>query len=142
MSLVDFPAILGHSKSFQSTYIQKESAVSKTNADEEKLPPHWEKVQSAIWLIGLAILFWQDWIFPGILVLVAISGITQAILAAYVKRQQETELLKTTREAHLPESCPNCGGPLNASTVHWKSKQSAVCPFCGSTVKAIVTSAA
>ncbi|MCC6458607.1 MAG: hypothetical protein IT328_26900 [Caldilineaceae bacterium] len=113
--------------------------MSKPDTDEEKLPPHWEKVQSAIWLIGLAILFWRGWIFPGILVLIAISAITQAALSAYVKNRREGEQLATTRELHLPENCPKCGGPLNAATVRWNGKQSAICPFCGSTVKATVT---
>ena len=111
-------------------------------AEKEKLPPHWEKIHGAIWLIGLAYLFWSGNIFPGILVLVAISGIAQAAIMAYVKRNQETETLAIVRETHLPETCPNCGGPLNASSVRWNGKQSAVCPFCGSTVKAIVKSAA
>lgn len=108
-------------------------------AEEKQLPPHWEQVQSAIWLIGLAILFWQGWIFPGIFVLIAISGLTQAALMAYVKRSEANEVLATTRELHLPENCPQCGGPLTAATVQWKGKQSAECPFCGSTVKATTT---
>jgi hypothetical protein len=116
--------------------------VSKNDSDEEKLPPHWEKIHGAIWLIGLAILFWTDNIFPGILVLVAISGVAQALMMAYVKRNQESETLTTEREAHLPETCPNCGGPLNATSVRWKGKQSATCPYCGSTVKAIVKATA
>jgi hypothetical protein len=61
-------------------------------------------------------------------------------MVAYVKRQKETETVATEREAHLPEKCPNCGGPLNSATVRWQGKQSASCPYCGSTVKAIATS--
>lgn len=115
--------------------------MSKHNKDnkKEKLPPHWERVHGAIWLIGLAILFWYGKIFPGILVLIAISGLVQAGLLAYVRRRQESETLESTRETHLPENCPNCGGPLNAASVHWQGKQSATCPYCGSTIKTIVT---
>ncbi len=118
---------------------RKETA--KKNKDKETLPPQWEKIHGAIWLIGLAYLFWQGPFFPGILVLVAISGLTQAAIMAYVKRNHETRTLAVEREAYLPETCPNCGGPLNASSVRWQGKQSALCPFCGSTVKAIVKSA-
>lgn len=114
----------------------------EAKANEEKLPPHWEKIHGAIWLVGLAYLFWTGNIFPGILVLVAISAIAQAAIMAYVKRNQETETLAVEREAHLPETCPNCGGPLTAATVRWNGKQSAVCPFCGSTVKAIAKTVA
>lgn len=116
--------------------------MSNSDADKEKLPPHWQRIHGAIWLIGIAILAWQGWWWPGILVLVAISGLAQAMIMAYVKRNQEVETLATEREAHLPETCPNCGGPLNASSVRWKGKQSATCPYCGSTVKTIVTTAA
>ena len=116
--------------------------MSKTNSDGEKLPPHWEHVHSAIWLIGLAFLFWSGNIFPGILVLVALSGLAQALIMAYVKRNRATESLAIEREAHLPETCPHCGGPLNTANVRWQGKQSALCPYCGSTVKAILNKAA
>ncbi len=105
--------------------------------DKEELPPQWEKIHGAIWLIGLAILFWQGWIFPGIFVLIAISALTQAAIIAYVNKNKETQALATARELHLPEHCPNCGGPLNTTTVRWNGSQTAICPFCGSTVKAI-----
>lgn len=36
--------------------------------EETELPLPWKQIQSAIWLIGLAILFWQGWFWPGILV--------------------------------------------------------------------------
>ena len=107
--------------------------------DDEKLPPHWEKIHGAIWLIGLAYLFWSGNIFPGILVLVAISGIAQALIMAYVKRNQETETLAIEREVYLPEKCPSCGGPVSAATVRWKGKKVATCPYCGSTIKVSAT---
>ena len=114
--------------------------MSKRRENKETLPPHWEKAHGAIWLIGLAILFATDNIWPGILVLVAISGLAQAAIMAYVKRNQETVTLEVERERHLPDNCPNCGSPLNPATVQWKGKQTAVCPYCGSTVKAILKS--
>ncbi len=47
--------------------------------EEPELPLPWKQIQSAIWLIGLAILFWKGWFWPGILVLTAISGVSQPI---------------------------------------------------------------
>lgn len=108
----------------------------RTNGDDEELPMPWPQVQSAVWLIGLAILFWQGWLWPGILVLTAISGLIQAGLHLYVKSRQERAILETERAARLPENCPNCGGPLNASSVRWTSTNTAVCPYCNATVKA------
>ncbi|HEU5086220.1 MAG TPA: hypothetical protein VFT99_02200, partial [Roseiflexaceae bacterium] len=110
----------------------------KDSMDKERLPPHWEKVHGAIWLIGLAYLFWSGNIVPGILVLVAISGLAQAVLMAYVRRNRAVETLATERELFLPATCPNCGGPLNPASVRWKGRQSAACLYCGSTVKATV----
>lgn len=114
--------------------------MSKRQKDKDALPPHWEKVHGAIWLIGLAILFTTNSIWPGILILVAVSGLAQAGITAYVKRNQESKTLEIEREQHLPEICPSCGSPLNPATVQWKGKQTAICPYCGSTVKAITKS--
>ena len=103
--------------------------------EEPKLPPVWQQVQTAIWLIGLAILFWQGWIFPGILVLVAISGLTQALMFAYVKRQQNAQALETAREVNLPPTCANCGGPITKQSVRWTGSHTATCPYCGAALK-------
>lgn len=114
--------------------------MSKSNSSDNKstsLPPIWQEVQSAIWLIGLAILFWQGWFWPGILVLAAVSGLTQALLMAYVNRQEETRALEETRELFLPENCPNCGGPVTKGNVHWTGRRTAACPFCGSPLKVV-----
>lgn len=106
-------------------------------AAEPELPTPWKQIQAAIWLIGLAILFWQGWWWPGILVLVAISGVTQAVLQTYVKRQQEqqqAELERQQREQRrsdwLPAKCPQCGGPLSVETVRWTGPDTADCPYC------------
>lgn len=108
----------------------------ETKEDSKKLPPHWEKVHGAIWLIGLAILFWQGWIFPGILVLVAFSSLAQVAMRAYITKKVQTETLTQIRELHLPDNCPSCGGPITTASVKWRGAQTAVCPFCGSTIKA------
>ena len=61
----------------------------KEDGEERDLRGLYGAVQSAIWLIGLAILFYTGNWFPGILVLVAISGITQALLGSMAKNQEQ-----------------------------------------------------
>jgi hypothetical protein len=85
--------------------------------DEPDLRGLYGAVQSAIWLIGLAILFWTGYWFPGILVLVAISGITQALLASMASRQEQkaaeqAALAASARSAAMavPPNCPHLRG--------------------------------
>lgn len=113
--------------------------MSKRKDKDQELPPFWRQIHAAIWLIGLAFLFWRGDIFPGILVLVAISGIAQAAMSAYVNRQEAGEALSENRERHLPTHCPNCGGPINSRDVRWVSERTAECPYCGTQIKAIDT---
>ena len=107
----------------------------KDKSNEPELPFLWQKVQSAIWLIGLAILFWQDWIFPGILVLVAISGLTQAAIVWYISREDKQQELRQVRVAGLPGNCPNCGGAIAVDSVRWTGDLTANCPYCNSGLK-------
>jgi hypothetical protein len=115
---------------------------SEKNKPEEELPLPWKKIQSAIWLIGLAILFWQGWIWPGILVLVAVSGLFQAGVQFYLSKQAEQHV-QTEQDAHLyeqraswlPGVCPTCGAPINVSTVHWTGPATASCPYCSANLK-------
>jgi hypothetical protein len=104
---------------------------------ETPLPVPWQRIQTAIWLIGLAIIAWRDWWWPGILVLVAVSGLTQGLIQLYLSRMQQTELqaaemnkLELERGAWLPSLCPNCGGPISISTVNWTGPNTADCPYC------------
>lgn len=103
---------------------------------KEELSEVWRQVHGAIWLIGLAILAWRGWWWPGILVLVAISGLAQALLVRYQNRSAAQQTLVQTRARGLPETCPSCGGPLDAAKVKWASETTAICPFCGSNIKA------
>lgn len=112
-------------------------------AEEGKLPFQWEQVQSAIWLVGLAILFWRSWWWPGILILIAVSGLTQALFYSMTQREAEAKeaviaqrTLEETRATALPERCPACGGPLTTQSVIWKSSTTAACPWCTAVVKA------
>jgi hypothetical protein len=110
--------------------------MSKLN-DEIELPAEWQKIQSAIWLIGLAIIAWRGWWWPGMLVLIAISGLVQAVIALYLNRQKEQKTLVVERERHLPAVCPNCGGPIDSAKVRWTGAYTAACPYCGTTLKAL-----
>jgi hypothetical protein len=116
----------------------------KKSNDEPELPFKWEQVQSAIWLIGIAIIALRGWWWPGMLVLVAISGLTQAAIAAYVERNSAREEaivkqknLEEARATALPEQCSGCGAPLDAKSVIWRSDTTASCPYCNTSIKAV-----
>src|SRR5512139_3974269 len=107
---------------------------SKEDGEERNLRGLYGAVQSAIWLIGLAILFYTGNWFPGILVLVAISGITQALLASMAKNQEQKKaeqaaLAASARTAAMavPPNCPTCGAAISASTVTWTGPTTAQC---------------
>ena len=113
-----------------------------TKREDEELPVPWQRIQGAIWLLGLAILAWQQWWWPGILVLLAISGLTQAAIRFYLSRQEEArqqaaqaQQLAERQAAWLPQTCPNCGGPISVATVRWTGSNTADCPFCGTHLK-------
>ena len=110
-------------------------ADAKKDEKSKDLPALWQQLQSAIWLLGLAILAWQGWWWPGILILVAISGLTQAGIQLYVNRGQEQAAIETTRAKLLPATCPSCGAPISASTVHWTGPNTASCPYCNANIK-------
>ena len=105
--------------------------------EERDLKGVYGAVQSGIWLIGLAILFWQGAWWPGILILVAISGITQAVLQNMAKRQESVaQTADAARAAAMavPPNCPTCGAAINASSVVWSGPTAAQCPYCKSAI--------
>lgn len=125
----------------------------ESNEDKHQdLPGPWREIQAAIWLIGLAILFWQGWFWPGILVLVAISGIFAAVVNLVIKPKQaltqssiETspevdganQSTKMVSEVQLPSRCQNCGAPISNDSVSWsQDHKQASCPYCKSNLKA------
>ncbi|MEZ4766833.1 MAG: hypothetical protein R2844_00190 [Caldilineales bacterium] len=125
-----------------STESNKTTAGKDAGDKEPELPFHWQQVQGAIWLIGLAVLFWQGWMWPGILVLVAISGVSQGLMRWYVDRQREqqqaaqrTQAAMEARKDWLPSKCPNCGGPLSVETVTWTGPSTADCPYCSTNLR-------
>jgi hypothetical protein len=112
------------------------------------MPLPWKNIQAAIWLFGLAILFWRGWMWPGILFLVAISGFVEAIIIARLQAQQKAEdeviqaqtveqtridqeqVLQQERAAWIPATCPQCGAPLGLSTIQWTGPATGNCPYC------------
>jgi hypothetical protein len=102
---------------------------------EQELPVPWQRIQGAIWMLGIAILAWQNWWWPGILVLVAISGLAQGIVQLFYSRKNEETQLTQERAAWLPSVCPNCGGPISVSTVNWTGSDTADCPYCKANLK-------
>ena len=111
--------------------------------DEPQLAGPWRSIHGAIWMIGLAILLWKGWWWPGILILVAISSIAEALIRQYapdaVEKTDQPATAPVTpisstlehRLELLPTNCPNCGGPIRGHEVKWTGAQSADCPFCG-----------
>jgi hypothetical protein len=116
-----------------------------------RLKGPWGSVQTAIWLIGLAILALNNWWWPGILVLVAISTLSQAAIQAIAPDAvEELPADEAPAEAapqpvptapkpiqvehptgRLPSECPKCSAPVRGSEVQWTGPQSADCPYCG-----------
>ena len=112
--------------------------------DKPKLRDPWHSIQGAIWLIGLAVLFWKYWWWPGILILVAISSVAEALIREYApgaveKTEPSAPAAPSVTPASstpehrlelLPAACPNCGGPIRGHEVKWTGPQSAGCPYC------------
>ncbi len=132
---------------------------NKHNKEKELTGP-WRNIHGAVWLIGLAILAWKGWWFPGILVLVAISMVLEAVLMAVVPGAYQNEESEADEDEdrekvvsrsapapaaapaaapavdghpydRLPITCPKCGGPVRGNEVKWTGPNSADCPFCG-----------
>jgi hypothetical protein len=118
----------------------------------------WKSIQAGIWLMGLAVLAWKDWWWPGILVLLAISALTQAAIQKFAPGSMEeaseeqeqpdarhapqpsapapvpTQTVKSqpSHPTHrLPSECPKCSGPIRGVEVRWTGELSADCPYCG-----------
>jgi hypothetical protein len=126
---------------------------------KKKLVGPLRSIHGFIWLVGIIILAAKGWWWPGILVLVLISAIYEALLRryapqAYVEEQpdqpagpaQVTEpagipaappavaFAPSTPEHRLellPHVCPSCNGPIRGHEVKWTGPQSADCPYCG-----------
>jgi hypothetical protein len=113
----------------------------------------WRSLHVVIWVVGLYILITRNSIFPGILVLLAISAIYEGVLQRFVPDAYEEQAVAETENAGsmpaasgpnsaayvtpehrielLPQVCPNCNGPIRGHEVKWTGPQSTNCPYCG-----------
>lgn len=114
----------------------------------------WQVFHLIIWGGGLFYLISSGKIWPGILVLLMISAVYEALVRRYIPTAYEevpqTEPIPPagdmpvnvpvnatppTPAEHrlelLPLTCPNCGGPIRGHEVKWTGTQSADCPYCG-----------
>jgi hypothetical protein len=122
---------------------EQETKIAAKQKDEEpELPLPWKRIQGGIWLLGIAILAYTGWWWPGILVLVAVSGLAQGGIQLYLGRQkkeetqiQESKKIEQQRAGWLPSLCPNCGGPISVKTVRWTGPDTADCPYCNANIK-------
>lgn len=122
-----------------------------------KLTGPWRSAQLAFWLVGLGVLALTGKWFPGILFLIALSVLLEALLRRFaphafeepVEQSQETpseealsppsapvaSVQPTASPEHrlelLPSECPKCGGPIRGVEVNWTGSQSADCLYCG-----------
>jgi hypothetical protein len=118
--------------------------------NKPRLVGSWRRLHAIIWLLGLAILAWGNWWWPGILVLIAISILYEAILNQFAPQafeEPESRMPQTpatpvssvpvapTPQEHrfelLPSVCPKCSAPIRGSEIKWTGPQSADCPYCG-----------
>ena len=123
------------------------------NRSKKELVGIWRSLHVVIWVVGLYVLITRNFIFPGILVLIAISAIYEGVLQRYVPDAYEepasVEEVNTGgapaipapmvtppapvehRIELLPQVCPSCNGPIRGHEVKWTGPQSANCPYCG-----------
>lgn len=96
-------------------------------------------VTGAVFMIGLAILFATDWIWPGILVLLGVTS----LMGAYVRHSEPDEddiPLKVDRplEEAPPQAvryapqCASCGAATPQELQEGATQLAAFCGFCGS----------
>jgi hypothetical protein len=110
-----------------------------------KLVEPWRSINGAVWLIGLAILFWKGWWWPGILILVAISVILEAVLRVAVPGSTipalEPEAEETQEEAEemvKPEEVEQVVSPpvqaVETPELHRFDLLPPKCPGCGAPI--------
>lgn len=98
-----------------------------------------EGVAGAIFMIGLAILFIFDWIWPGILVLIGVTS----LIRVYIRQDEPNDSeIPLSVEAHSDEAdkvvhytsqCASCGAETPLERREGRSSQPAPdCGFCGS----------
>ena len=114
----------------------------KQQENKQQLEGPWRSLHGAVWLLGLAVLATQGWWWPGILVLIAVSGVVEAFLLQLAPPARPVPAPSTQVNAvppprgHrlelLPASCPQCGASARGPDVRWTGPQSAECGYCAS----------
>ena len=117
-----------------------------------ELSQPWRLIQGAVWLVGLAILFFTGRWWPGILILVAVTAVLEAVIRLTVPDVVEPPTPKEPAKSEpvspaasvadppepqhradlLPAECSKCGAPASGHQVRWTGPQSADCWYCGS----------
>lgn len=93
----------------------------------------------AVFMIGLAILFATDWIWPGILVLVGVTSLLGAYLGRTEPNPDDIPLRverplggESPQTVRYEPQCASCGAATPPDLVEGASiTQTAVCDFCG-----------
>ncbi len=108
----------------------------------EILEPYAEKgAQAAISMSNLALAYGMVGDFEA-----AEDALGKAVQKGYTRWQYLQTRLEAMRSFHrslsledekawLPANCPQCGAPINIKSVQWISRHSAMCGYCGSTIK-------
>jgi hypothetical protein len=120
---------------FMSTEQKTPEVKGEVKDEKSDLPIPWQRIQGAIWLLGLALLAWQGWWWPGILVLLAVSGLFQGAVQLYLTRGEADRQLSRERAKWLPATCPQCGAPISVAAVRWTGPDTADCPYCQANLK-------
>ena len=134
--------------------------MTRDNRIKEAVRP-WQQLIAVVWLLGIAILAWRGWWWPGILVLVGITLVLEGIISQRARKAYEQAVFEETsaRMAEppgqsppasqrdpspsqteprpyelLPGTCPRCGAAVRADEVIWTGKRSADCAFCGASL--------
>jgi hypothetical protein len=140
----------------RQTDLQLEEIGMSDTQSKKKLTGPWHSLHVVIWLIGIYILASHNWWWPGILVLVAISGLYEAFLQRFIPEAYVEErpaipatpgmspnpisttampspapLVQEHRSELLPQVCPGCNAPVRGHEVRWTGAQSANCAYCG-----------
>lgn len=119
-----------------------------------------QAVQSAVWLIGLGILFLTGWWWPGILIVIGASMVVGALAqeSAPARAEQPAEhpaapppspfdaakseavVLRAepaaTKPVRLPDLCPSCGAPPRSLPIRDPDNPYA-CPYCGTSLQSL-----
>jgi hypothetical protein len=133
---------------------QKNQGVNMSSKRSKKeLVGIWRSLHGVIWVVGLYVLITRNFIFPGILILIAISAIYEGVLQRFVPDAYQEQVAVEEgnsggtsanpaptmtppappehRIELLPQVCPNCNAPIRGHEVKWTGPQSANCSYCG-----------